>query len=216
MPVPQVVPPGHLDQHGLLVALTPVLLCLVTALAMWLIGERAPAGRFAAAHSAPRYLAAANLLGALVLQGLFLLPWGVAAAYSDALAGGFIRVGWLVTGTAMGLGLWSLWFWSPLRTGCGSSVGWCLRVALALALPVLAVPALVIAVLADDSRASGRRCFLVAAFAVLTTALSLWPGISPSDRWHISAYVVVAACATVVGPWRWPLVATLLAGVLSW
>ncbi len=212
MPVLQVAPPGHLDQHGLLVALTPVLLCLVTALAMWLIGERAPARRFSAA----RCLAAANLLGALVLQGLFLLPWGVAAAYGDALAGGFIRVGWLVTGTAMVLGLWSLWFWSPLRTGSGSAATWCLRVALALALPVLAVPALVIAVLADDPRASGRRCFVVAAFAVLTTALSLMPGIPPTDRWHIVAWAVLAACTTVVGPWRWPLVATGLAGMLSW
>lgn len=212
MPVPQIAPPGHLDQHGLLVAVTPMLLCLVTALAVWLIGERASARRF----TAVRLLAGVNLLGALCLQGLFLLPWGAAAAYTTALGGGFIRVGWLVTGTAFVLGLWSWWYWSPLRTGRGSASRWCLRVALALALPVLALPALVIAVLADDPRAPGRWCYVVAALAVLMTALAIVPGIPPSDRWHLSAYALLFAGGTVVGPWRWPVVAALAAGILSW
>lgn len=212
MPVPQVAPPGHLDQHGLLVALTPVLLCLMTALAVWVIGERASARRF----TPVRVLAAINLLGALVVQGLFLLPWGAAAAYHEALGGGLIRVGWLVTGTAFALGLWSLWLWSPLRTGSGSAARWCCRVALALALPVVALPALVIALLADDPRAPGGRCFPLAAAAVLATAVLLVPGMASDHGGLIMALVLLATAGTVVGRWQWPLAAALMAGMLSW
>ncbi len=212
MPVPQVTPPGHLDQHGLLVALTPILLCLVTALAVWVLGER----RSPRQRTTVGVLAGLNLLGALLLQGLFLLPWGAAAAYHDALGGGAIRVGWLVTGTAFLLGGWSLWFWSPLRTGSGSAARWCLRVALALSLPVLAVPALGIAVLADDARAAGRRCFPVAALAVVASALVLLPSMTPEHRWLLTAVTLMATYAAVVGPWRLPVAAALLAGVLSW
>ncbi len=212
MPVPQISPPGFLDQHGVVVALTPVLLCLVTAAAVWFIGERASTRRL----TAVRMLAAVSLLGALVLQGLFLLPWGAAAAYSEALGGGWIRVGWLVTGTAFVLGCWSLWFWSPLRRGVdGSAAVWCLRVALALALPVWSLPVLVIAVLADDRRASGERCFLVAALAVFITAV-LMPGMTPEHRWWSTAMVMFVAYWVVVGPWRLPLAAAMVAGVLSW
>ncbi|HEX3133038.1 MAG TPA: hypothetical protein VHX44_05575, partial [Planctomycetota bacterium] len=83
MPVPRLTPPGHLDQHSLLVALTPVLLCLVMAGAARLIGERREPG----GSRAVRVLAALNVVGALVLQALFLLPWGAAAAYTEPLAG---------------------------------------------------------------------------------------------------------------------------------
>lgn len=212
MPVPQISPPGFLDQHGVLVALTPVLLCLVTALAGWIIGERAGSRRL----TAVRFLAATSLFGALVLQGLFLLPWGAVAAYNEPLGGGLIRVGWLVTGTAFVLGWWSWWFWSPLRRGVdGSTAVWSLRVALALALPVVSLPVLVIAVLADDRRAPGERCFLVAALAVFITAV-LMPGMTPEHRWWSTAMVMFVAYWVVVGPWRLPLAAALVAGVLSW
>ncbi|HEX3132458.1 MAG TPA: hypothetical protein VHX44_02615 [Planctomycetota bacterium] len=69
MPVPQLTPPGHLDQHSLLIALTPVLLCLVIAGAARLIGNRKKPGSHAV-----QMLAALNVVGALVLQALFLLP----------------------------------------------------------------------------------------------------------------------------------------------
>ena len=193
-------------------AMTPVLLCLMTALAVWIIGERAGTRRL----TAVRLVASVSLLGALILQGLFLLPWGAAAAYTEALGGGFIRVGWLVTGTACILGWWSLWFWSPVRRGVESSAAaWCLRVALALALPVLSLPVLVIAVMADDRRASGERCFLVAALAVFITAV-LMPGMTPEHRWWSTAMVMFVAYWVVVGPWRLPLAAAMVAGVLSW
>jgi len=212
MPVPQLTPPGYLDQHSLLVALTPVLLCLMTALALRVIGTRAGSGERAA-----RILAAVNLLAALALQALFLLPWGPAAAYTEALAGGLVRVGWLETGSAFALGCWAAWYWRPWRTG-STAVRWCLRVALALALPVVALPALAIAAFADVRAAEGRRCWLASALAVMVSAVILAvPGLPPDARWWLHAAMLVG-CVLLAGrgPWGIPLALAALAALRFW
>jgi len=211
MPVPQLTPPGNLDQHSLLVALTPVLLCLIAALALWVIGVRA--GR---SQRALRILAAMNLLGALILQALFLLPWGPAAAYTEPLAGGLVRVGWLETGSAFALGCWAAWYWRPWRDG-STTTRWCLRVALALALPVVAVPALAIAAFADVRATEGRRCWLAAALAVIVTGVILVAPLPPACCWWLHA-VTLGGCAVLAGrgPWGIPLAIAAIAALRFW
>jgi hypothetical protein len=211
MPVPQLAPPGHLDQHGLLVALTPVLLCLAAALALHLINGGRGGGR------ASRALAALNLAGALVFQALFLVPWGPAAAYTEPLAGGLVRVGWLETGTAFMLGCWAAWRWRPWRVA-SSSARWCLRVALALALPVIAVPVLALAALADVTEAEGRRCWLAGAVVLAVTGVIVGaPTLSPWCVWMLHALAMTAAVALAGrGPWAVPLVIATLAAWRFW
>lgn len=216
MPVPQLTPPGHLDQHSLVVALTPVLLCLVVALACWIItGRRSDGG-------ALRVLAAVNLAAALMLQALFLLPWGPAAAYTEPLAGGLVRIGWIASGSAFALGCWALWRWHvwrwhPWQNGTSAS-RWCLRVALALALPVIAVPGLLVAVAADVPAASGRRCWLTGALALLVTGVILGvPTLPPTCVWLLHAVTMTAGVALVGrGPWAVPLIVATLVAWCSW
>lgn len=210
MPVPQLTPPGHLDQHSLLVALTPVLLCLVTALVVRMTGAR-PRGRAVVA------LAAMNLTATLALQALFLLPWGPAAAYTEPLAGGLVRVGWIETGSAFALGCWAAWYWGPWRDG-SSATRWCLRVALGLALPVVALPAVAIAAFADVHAAEGRRCWLASVLAVLVTAVLLAvPDLPMSCRWWLHG-VTLAGCVLLAGrgPWAIPLVIAAVAALRFW
>lgn len=207
MPVPQLPPPGHLDQHGLLVALTPVVLCLVAAVAVRLLGGRQAEAR------GTRTLAGLNLAGALLLQALFLLPWGPAAAYTEPLAGGLVRVGWLETGSAFVLGCWAVWRWRPWHAG-SSSARWCLRVALALALPVVALPLLVIPLAADVCAVPGRRCWLAGAFALLVTGvIAAVPGLPAACAWALHGAAMTAGVVLVGrGPWALPLaIATLAA-----
>ncbi len=211
MPVPQLTPPGHLDQHGLLVALTPVLLCLITALAVRVIDGNRPSGR------ATRVLAAANLLAALALQALFLLPWGPAAAYTEPLAGGLVRVGWLETGSACALGCWAAWYWHPWRS-TNSPTRWSLRVALALALPVVALPVLIISTCADVPAASGRSCWLAGALALFITAILIAvPDLTPTCRWWLHG-VTLVGCVILAGrgTWALPLLLACVAALRFW
>jgi hypothetical protein len=216
MPVPQMTPPGALDQHGLLVALTPVLLCAVAALAAAVIGERP--GRSAYAL---RLLIALNLVGALLIQGLFLLPWGPAAAYTEPLAGGLVRVGWLPTTTAFALGLWSAWRWRPWGSGPGvGSLGWSLRTALGLSLPVVALPALAIAALADVREADARhhdggRRWLAAGLAIVASAVIVCPlGMPHQVRWLIASATLLVMARAASTAWRMPLL--FAAAAMAW
>lgn len=215
MPVPQLTPPGYLDQHSLLVALTPVLLCVVTAAVLWVIGERR--GSSNRTVWAVRTVAALSLGGALALQALFLLPWGPAAAYTEPLAGGLVRVGWVETGSAFALGCWAAWYWRPWRSG-SSAARWSLRVALGLALPVVALPVVAIAAFADVSASPGRRCWLASVHALLVTGVILSvPGLSPTCTWWLHG-VTLAGCVVLAGrgPWSIPLWIAVIAALRFW
>jgi hypothetical protein len=128
---PHLTPPVHLDLHGPLVTLTPVLLAAGASLALALVGD----GR------GGRILGWLALGIALALQALFLLPRGAVASAGEPMVHGLVCVGWGPTGMALALGAWAAWRWR-LHAGSLSPRGWtwCLRVALALALPVVALP----------------------------------------------------------------------------
>jgi hypothetical protein len=200
MPV-QLVPPGQLDQHSLLVALTPMALCLASAWSAWIIG---------AAGRASRLLITGALVGALVLQTLFLLPWGPAAAYTGPLAGGLVRVGWAASATATVLGWWSLWRW---RAAPGTTRS--MRTALVLALPVVGLPALLVAAAADTPTIPGRRAFLLGALALLlTVVVAVVP--MPGPRAVVVALSLTIGAVLIPGPWRAPLGWSAAAWLVPW
>ncbi len=215
MPVPQLAPPGHLDQHGLLVALTPALIACGAAAAAWIIGDRRERPGFTAC----RALVAFNLLGALTIAAAFLLPRGAAAAYDQPLANGLLRVGWIPTGCAFALGAWACWRFYPrpdsLTGLTGQTWAWPLRVAAALLLPVFALPLLVFATEGDTPPlADGHnRRIARAVVAVIASAGVLggaWAGIAPQWCWFATAVTLLTAAIVSPGPWR---VALAIAGL---
>ena len=210
MPVPQHAPPGYLDQHGLLVALTPALIACGAAAAAWIVGDR----RERAGFTACRVLVAFHLLGALVIAAAFLLPRGAASAYDLPLAGGLLRVGWIPTGCAFVLGAWACWRFfprpDPLTGRAGHTWAWPLRVAAALLMPVLALPLLVFAAEGDallliDGRQRRIARASVAVIATVGVIDGMVGGISPHWCWFATAVTLLTASVVSPGPWRVPM-----------
>lgn len=216
MPVPQLAPPGHLDQHGLLVALTPALIACGAAAAAWIIGDR----RERPGLTACRALVAFHLLAALGIAAAFLLPRGAAAAYDQPLAGGLLRVGWIPTGCAFALGAWVCWRFfprvDPLTGVTGHTWAWPLRVAAALLMPVFALPLLVFAAEGDARPLADGRNRLIARASVTFIATAgvidgAMGGISPHWCWFATAVSLITAAIVSPGPWRIPMIIAGLA-----
>ena len=74
----QVVPPGHLNLHGPLVALSPALLASVAGIASWISPHW------------QRGIATTGCVAAWLLLALALLPGGAASAYARPLADGWL------------------------------------------------------------------------------------------------------------------------------
>lgn len=188
MPGPSLTPPGGLQHHIALVALTPALLVLGAA-----AGSAAVGGRGASV------LAGIGLVVPLVLQALFLLPDGLAAQTGGPHLGGAVRIGWAASSAALLLGAWAGWRWRAAPRPWA----WPTRVSLALLLPVLLLPPLVLAA-EPDAPPAGRRWRIAAALAL--TPLAWW--------WPLAA--MAAACAvaaSAAGPWRPALLVAALASV---
>lgn len=217
MPVPQLSPPGMLDLHAVLVTLTPALLALGAAGAAAIAGE----GRGA------RLIAGLGLAGALALQALFLLPHGAAAAFTQPLAHGLVKVGYAQSGAALLLGGWACWRWRPGRRADGPTptTGWCLRTALALALPVAALPLLLLGAERDAGKGAadgaappmGRQPRLViAGVGCLLIAIALGCGLSALAIGAVGGAALMLGSGTASGPWRVPLVLAGLALAMPW
>lgn len=190
MPGPVLIPPGGLQHHLALVALTPALLALGAAAA-----SAAVRGRGA------RILAAIALIPAIVLQALFFLPEGIVAQAAGPQLGGVVSISWVAAWSALLLAIWAAWQWRA--TPCVWS--WPLRIALALLLPILLVPPLLLGI-EPDSPAAGRR-WRLAGILVLTPLAWWWP-----------AWAMVAACgvaASASGPWRGACAAAALASLAT-
>jgi hypothetical protein len=206
-----------LDLHAVLVTLTPAALSLGAGGAAVIAGE----GRGA------RFIAWLGLAGALALQALFLLPHGAAAAFTQPLARGLVKVGYAQSGGALLLGAWACWRWRPgARAGApASTAGWCLRTALALAVPVAALPLLLLGTERDAGLSAaergappgGRLLRLAIAIAgCLLIAIALGGGVSTLLIGAVGGAALVAGSATACGPWRIPLLLAGLALALPW
>ena len=181
---PILIPPGGLEHHVTLLALTPALLAIGAAMASVVLGR----GRLA------RFCGWCGLFGAVALQALFLLPRGAAASYPDPVGLGLVRIGWVPSGLALALGLWALRHWRPRRTR-PRTWSWCARVALALALPVVQVPLIVLGC-EHDAVSTRRQSWRVVVLAVATAAIPL-----------VGTKVAMGAGLAMVallqdGPWR--------------
>jgi hypothetical protein len=206
-----------LDLHAVLVTLTPALLALGAAGAAAIAGE----GRGA------RVIAGLGLAGALALQALFLLPHGAAAAFTQPLARGLVKVGYAQSGAALLLGGWACWRWRPGRRAVVGvpTTGWCLRTALALALPVAALPLLLLGaerdagqVAADGAPPPGGRALrlVLACVGCLLIAIALCSGVPALAIGALGGGALVVASGTASGPWRAPLALAGLALAVPW
>lgn len=118
----QVVPPGHLDWHGPLVALTPALLAIAAGIAAWL----SPYGRW--------LIAFLGVVAAWLLLAVALIPGGAAASYQHPVADGWLALDRMAVLAA-------------LVTACVLAVvgrklppwWWAVGVALGLSLPLVVV-----------------------------------------------------------------------------
>ncbi len=205
-----------LDLHAVLVTVTPALLALGAGGAAVVAGE----GRGA------RVLAWLGLGVALALQALFLLPHGAAAAFTQPLAHGLVKVGYAQSGAALLLGAWACWRWRPVRGApTASTAGWCLRTALALALPVVALPMLLLGAEGDargdgpaDTSPPGGRALrlLVATVGCLLIAIALGCGVPSLVIGAVGGAALVVGSGIARGPWRVPLALAGLALALPW
>ncbi len=85
----QVVPPGHLNLHGPLVALSPALLASVAGIAAWISPHW------------QRGIATTGCVAAWLLLALALLPGGAASAYDRPLADGWLAFNHLAIASAL-------------------------------------------------------------------------------------------------------------------
>lgn len=215
MPAQQLVPPGHLDLHVVIVALTPPLLAAAAGIACGIAGG----GR------ASRVLGWVGMAVSFALLALFLAPQGVAKAYTQPLAHGLVRVGWWQVVAALAASGWTAWCWQPLAAGGRSPSGWGLRTMLAMVLSLCPMPLAILACEADLRRATPgwlpkarwRRIRGVAVVALGVIAWWLLATASPPS-WPTAPWTMAVACGvaaiTAAGPWRLPLVLAGAAALL--
>lgn len=220
MPAPQLPPPGHLDLHVVIVALTPPVLAAVAGISCAISGG----GR------AGRVLGWIGMVASFALLALFLSPNGVAKAYSQPLAHGVIRVGWWQVAAALVSSLWAAWCWRPVASaaaaplpGSRGASAWGLRTMVAMLLPLCAMPLALLACEADLHRATpawlpGARWHRVRVIAVIGLGVLAWWLLAASapPAWPTAPWAMAVACGvaaiTSSGPWRLPL---LLAGAAA-
>lgn len=207
---PQALPPGHLEWHAALVALSPAVLAGLGT------------GCAACFGSGPRARLAGLLLVllALVLEASFLLPGGLAAASSFVLGRGWVRLGTGQVATSLAAGCWIAVARRPAPGAGRSLAAWGGWIGLALALPLTVCPLLVVMPVwrAPPSGARPWRRLLAVAVLVAATGLAAWlrhP--DQPDPWG-PRLAAVAGCLialpAVDGRWRPALLLALLALLL--
>ena len=208
MPVTQITPPGLLDQHSLLVALTPAAIVGAGAVAAAILDWAAPK----AGKGITRWLALVNIFGAIIILALFLKPSGAAAAYTEPIGGGLVRIGLFPTGMSLALACYAMWRWNPWSIRFGQSYStwsWSARIALAMLLPVVTLPALAIASVLDQGPQNDlddppHRWWPIT-ILMLTTCGAILIQMSDIPRgciWICAGVGLIAAGVMMSGPWR--------------
>ncbi len=212
MPAVQLTPPGHLELHVVVVALTPASLLLVCGACGSLIGN----GRFA------RLLAWTGMAAAIAIEVLFLLPHGLAAAFTFPIGHGWMRVGtWqVVLSLASGIAGWLRWRPQLPERGCW---GWGWRAGASLAMPLCLLPLLGLVAGCDapispvgPGRPLARRWrVLLGLCATVVVACTL--AVDDGDRWlpRVAACLGFALISVLASDaWRVVLVLAALAALL--
>jgi len=217
MPAIQLTPPGHLDLHVVVVAATPAILALLGGVVAAIAGGT----------RAARALGWFCTLSGISLLVVFLRPHGVAASYTYPLAHGWMRVGpWQILAAAAS-GLWAAVAWRPGHAQQGP-VGWGVRTALALVLPL---SLLVVGAMGADldpqpqveTRRWSRRALRLALIAALSIAglMALVAHPASSDLFAgdwAARGCMAGACALAAGSgsgqWAVPMALAALAALL--
>jgi hypothetical protein len=209
MPAEQITPPGLLYAHSLLVAVAPAAIAGAGALSAWIV-EHGASTRW---KEKIRYLVALNLMAALIILALFLKPDGPVAAYTDPLWTGIIRIGYVQTGLALLLALWATWRWQPWNNQHTSSWAWSARVGLAMLLPMVAIPLLVLAIIYGERDMNNekiiQRRWLPSLIIVLGSSLSALLLVSDSPliyAWICAGITLASGGVLVCGRWKIPLI----------
>ena len=203
--------------HVVVVAATPAILALLGGIVAAIAGGT----------RAARALGWFCTLSGIALLVVFLRPGGVAASYTYPLAHGWMRVGpWQILAAILS-GIWAALVWRPGQAEQGP-VGWGVRTALALLMPVslLAVGAMGVDLDPQPQRESRRwprrtlRLALIAGLS-LAGALALVAHAPSGDlfvgdwsaRWCMAAACAIAASGAT---WRWavPMILAALAALL--
>ena len=212
MPALQLTPPGHLEMHVVVVASTPAILALLGGIVTAIAGGT----------RAARALGWFCTLSGIALLVVFLRPGGVAASYTYPLAYGWMRVGpWQILAAILS-GLWAAVLWRPGHAQQGP-IGWGVRTALALVLPLSLV---VIGASAADldpqphleTRRWPQRALRLMAIALLSVAAApvllahAHAGDLVVGEWQARLSMAVACfCAVSGSPRAWGVPMTLAA-----
>lgn len=185
--------PGGLDQHYGIVAITPALLLVLTAMAVALV----PPGR------GVRILLAVGIVPAIALQVLLLIPGGIAWRCRGEQVGGLVAVDPVAVVAGLVLAIAA----ALVRGGWarGGPSAWCLRLGLALGLPLVMAPPLILVCEEDLGTRVGLRALRWGCLVCLTAAAWWWPLGATAMAWILVA-------ATTGGRWR--VLATVLAVVI--
>jgi hypothetical protein len=163
---------------------------------------------------------------AILLLALFLKPSGPAAAYTEPLAGGLVRVGYIPNGMALILAMWTAWRWNPWHAPDGqlyNAWSWSARVAFAMLLPVVSLPILAIVPVFDQRMTSPLadppRRWLPLIILLLATCLSLlfhFSSIPHGYTWISAGLGMLIAGLIMTGPWRFIVIAAGIAMCVAW
>jgi len=183
----QLTPPGLLDWHLPIALLTPALCAGVMAVACLLLG-RTRTGRV---------FCGMGLAMAFAVALVALRP-GAIAAIDEAVAGGWLRSGWLPQLAQLLLGLAAARCWWPRPSG-PSPAGCCARVSLSMAMSVTVLPLLWLG--AEAGQRPGRWRALRLALALLGSLPPLF-GLAPLWSAVALATLLLLVTFSTRGPWR--------------
>jgi hypothetical protein len=209
MPAPQLTPPGYLEWHAPLVAATPALLALTTGAAASLIG----------ASRSARAIGWVGMLAGLALLAVMLRERGMAAAFTDPIAHGWMRVGTWQVAAALLSGVWAACRWRP--GPARDPLAWGAATALSAVLPLVLLPLALL--LLEPARRRAPPGHLWPRWRTLRPVLVI--GLGVAACWCVPGFgaarlparlpmaVACALAAIGAGAWTPPLVLAALAAV---
>jgi len=186
--------PGGMEHHYGVVVATPVLLAWATAFAVLCLG-RGKAGRV---------MAAVGMVPVFAVQTMLLAPDGIAWRCRGLHVVGTVFVDPVTIAAALVLGVLLAARGDPWRNRDRHPAQWCLHIGLALALPTIAIPLVILLCEADLPKPVAYRPLRIGLGILITIAAFSWP--IPA-----LATMLTLVVATTPGIWRWSCLVAVLA-----